>query len=49
MVADGVGAWTKRGTDPGLFTKNMCGRAGQLYADWYQGRDLKAVLVEAVR
>jgi len=49
MVADGVGSWTKRGTDPGLFTKNMCGRAGQLYAEDYHNRDLKSILVEAVR
>jgi len=49
MVADGVGGWANKGVDPGIFTKNMCKRAAQMYAESFAGRDLKSILVEAVK
>ena len=46
MVADGVGGWTNRGVDPGLYSKALCKKAGELF-DQDSGKELKQILTEA--
>jgi protein phosphatase PTC7 len=47
MVADGVGGWTKKDVDPGLFSKHMAKTVNQLYSA-SPSKSLKNLLLEAV-
>ena len=46
MVADGVGGWTNRGVDPGLYSKMLCKKAGALF-DHDSDKELKEILTIA--
>lgn len=53
-VADGVGGWNNKGVDPGIYSRELCGRVLARYNDWTAQKrrykmDLWEMLVSCVK
>ena len=45
-VADGVGGWNNKGVDPGIFTKELCNRVNNRYAEMMAAGQLRRFSVD---